>query len=116
MDKLNLMHSDQIKEDTPDFHAGDTLEVHQRIAEGNKERIQVFAGVVIKLKGSGVGKTFTIRKISNGVGVERIFPVNSPYISKIVRLKEGKVRQAKIYYFRKRKGKSARIQEVRKSK
>ena len=116
MDKLNALHADQIKTDRPDFHAGDTLDVHQRIVEGNKERIQVFTGVVIQVKGSGVGKSFTIRKISNGIGVERIFPLNSPFIEKIVRVKEGKVRQARIYYFRQRKGKSARIQEVRKGK
>ncbi len=116
MNKLNDLHSDQMKTDRPDFHAGDTLDVHQRIVEGNKERIQIFTGVVIQVKGTGVGKTFTIRKISNGIGVERIFPLNSPFIDKIVRVKEGKVRQARIYYFRQRRGKSARIQEVRKRK
>ncbi|MBU4487166.1 MAG: 50S ribosomal protein L19 [Candidatus Delongbacteria bacterium] len=116
MDKLNSLHSEQIVTDRPDFHAGDTLDVHLRIVEGNKERIQVFSGVVIQVKGTGVGKTFTIRKISNGVGVEKILPLNSPFIDKIVKVKEGKVRQARIYYFRERKGKSARIKEVKKGK
>ena len=116
MNKLNDLHSDQMKTDRPDFHSGDTLDVHLRIVEGNKERIQIFSGVVIQVKGTGVGKTFTIRKISNGIGVEKILPLNSPFIDKIVRVKEGKVRQSRIYYFRERRGKSARIKEVRKKK
>lgn len=116
MDIVNSLNREQIAPDRPDFHAGDTLDVHLRIVEGNKERIQIFSGVVIQVKGTGVGKTFTVRKISNGIGVEKIFPLNSPFIDKIVRVKEGKVRQARIYYFRERRGKSARIQEVRKGK
>ncbi len=116
MDFLHSLTPEQIKTDVPDFHAGDTLDVHLRIVEGNKERIQVFSGVVIQVKGTGVGKTFTVRKISNGIGVEKILPINSPFIDKIVKVKEGKVRQARIYYFRERRGKSARIKEVKRSK
>ncbi len=109
---VNTLNQEQIKTDRPEFRAGDTLDVHLRIVEGNKERIQIFSGVVIQVKGTGVGKSFTIRKISNGIGVEKILPLNSPFIDKIVKVKEGKVRQARIYYFRERRGKSARIKEV----
>ncbi|MDD3044661.1 MAG: 50S ribosomal protein L19 [Candidatus Delongbacteria bacterium] len=116
MDFLHSLNTDQVKTDRPEFKAGDTLDVHIRIVEGNKERVQVFSGVVIQVKGTGVGKTFTIRKISNGIGVEKILPLNSPFIDKIVKVKEGKVRQARIYYFRERRGKSARIKEVKKGK
>lgn len=115
MNFLDSLNTDQLKKDIPEFKAGDTLDVHLRIVEGNKERIQVFSGVVIQVKGTGVGKTFTIRKISNGIGVEKILPLHSPFIDKIVKVKEGKVRQARIFYFRERRGKSARIKEVRKS-
>jgi len=116
MDIVNSLNREQIVADRPDFHAGDSLDVYLKIVEGNKERIQVYSGVVIQVKGTGVGKTFTVRKISNGIGVEKIFPLNSPFIDKIVRVKEGKVRQARIYYFRERRGKSARIQEAKKGK
>jgi len=116
MDFLHSLTPEQIRTDRPEFKAGDSLDVHLRIVEGNKERIQVFSGVVIQVKGTGVGKTFTIRKISNGIGVEKILPLNSPFIDKIVKVKEGKVRQARIYYFRERRGKSARIKEVKKGK
>jgi large subunit ribosomal protein L19 len=97
----------------PDFKAGDTITVHYRITEGNKERIQQYQGVVIQRKGSGSTATFTVRKISNNVGVERIFPVASPYIDRIDVNKRGQVRRARIFYLRDRKGKSARIQEKR---
>lgn len=97
----------------PDFKAGDTITVHYKIVEGNKERIQQFQGVVIQRKGSGSTATFTVRKISNNVGVERIFPVASPYIDKIDVNKRGDVRRARIYYLRGLRGKSARITEKR---
>jgi large subunit ribosomal protein L19 len=93
------------------FAPGDTLRVHVRIKEGDKERVQVFQGTVIGRRGSGVGATFTVRKVSGGVGVERIFPLHSPNISKIERLKQGDVRRAKLYYLRDLSGKSARITE-----
>ncbi len=97
----------------PDFSAGDTVTVYYRIKEGNKERIQAFRGVVIQIRGKGIGKTFTVRKISNGIGVERIFPFNSPFIEKVEVNKHGKVRRARIYYLRNLSGKKARIKEKR---
>ena len=97
-----------------DFAPGDTLRVHVRIKEGDKERVQVFQGTVIGRRGGGVGETFTVRKISGGIGVERVFPLHSPNISKIERLRQGHVRRAKLYYLRKLSGKSARIAEKKK--
>lgn len=99
------------KHNLPDFGPGDTISVHYKIKEGNKERVQVFQGVVIQRRGSGFTETFTVRKMSNGVGVERIFPISTPNIDKIEVNKEGKVRRARIFYLRDRKGKSARIKE-----
>lgn len=99
------------KLDLPNFGAGDTITVHYKIIEGKKERIQLFQGVVIQRRGNGYSETFTVRKISNGVGVERIFPIYSPNIEKLEVNKEGKVRRARIFYFRGRKGKAARIKE-----
>ena len=99
--------------DVPNFTAGDTLTVYYKIREGNKERIQFFKGVVIQRKGTGSTETFTIRKMSSGIGVERIFPVNSPLIDKIELNKKGKVRRARIFYLRNLTGKSARIKEKR---
>jgi len=116
MDFINTLNQEQIREDIPAFHSGDTLDVYLKIVEGTKERIQLFTGTVIQVRGTGVGKTFTIRKISNGIGVERIIPLNSPQIDKIVRVKEGKVRRSRIFYFRQRRGKSARIKEARKGR
>ncbi len=113
MSKVDALVADQLKDDMPDFGAGDTLSVHAKVREGNKERIQVFEGVVIKRKGAGINATFTIRKISNGIGVERIFPLHSPNIDKIVKLRSGKVRRSKIYYLRELRGKAARIAEKR---
>lgn len=98
----------------PDFKAGDNISVHYKIVEGSKERIQIFRGDVIQVKGSGITRTFTVRKISNGVGVERIFPYFSPSIDTIELHKKGKVRRARIYYLRDLKGKAARIKESRK--
>lgn len=100
MDKIKLMEATQLKKDIPEFKTGDTLNVHVRVVEGDKERIQQFTGVVIARRGSGVNMTFTVRKISDGVGVERIFPLHSPRIAKIERVKEGRVRRAKLYYLR----------------
>ncbi len=107
MEKINLVTAPQIRKDLPIFHPGDTVSVHVKVIEGDKERIQQFQGIVMGIRGSGIGKTFRVRKISNGVGVERIFPIHSPSISKIELLREGKVRRAKLYYLRKLTGKSA---------
>ncbi|MBX2991569.1 MAG: 50S ribosomal protein L19 [Bacteroidetes bacterium] len=100
MDKLKLVDATQMKSDLPGFSAGDTINVHVRVIEGDKERIQQFQGVVIGRHGSGMSATFTVRKVSDGVGVERIFPLHSPRIAKIERVKEGSVRRAKMYYVR----------------
>ena len=111
MDLLTLVEQEQTRKDIPDFRPGDTVSVHTKVVEGSRERIQVFEGTVIARKGSGLKETFTVRKISYGVGVERIFPVNSPRIDKIEVVKKGKVRRAKLYYMRKLRGKAARIKE-----
>ena len=100
MDKIRLVDATQMKNDIPDFSSGDTINVHVRVVEGDKERIQQFQGVVIGRHGSGMSATFTVRKISDGVGVERIFPLHSPRIAKIEKVKEGAVRRAKLYYLR----------------
>ena len=109
---VNEVTARQLKKDVPAFSSGDTVKVYVRIIENNKERIQVFQGVVMQRRGSGVSETFTVRKISSGVGVERTFPVNSPVISKIELVKRGKVRRSRITYLRKRSGKAARIKEI----
>ncbi|QMU09217.1 50S ribosomal protein L19 [Levilactobacillus suantsaii] len=109
------INQDQLRDDIPDFRAGDTVRVHARIVEGSRERIQLFDGVVIKRKGSGIQATYTVRKISSGVGVERIFPLHSPRVAKIEVLRQGRVRRAKLYYLRDRNGKAARIPERRRS-
>lgn len=100
MDKLKLVEATQMKSDLPKFNAGDTVNVHVRVIEGDKERIQHFQGVVMGKRGSGLRATFTVRKVSNGVGVERIFPLHSPRLAKIEVVKEGTVRRAKMYYLR----------------
>ena len=112
-DMMNLVEATQLKEDIPEFNSGDTVNVHVRVIEGEKERIQQYQGVVIAFKGSGSRRTFMVRKVSNGVGVERIFPLFSPRIAKIEVVRHGSVRRAKLYYLRERKGKSARIKETR---
>jgi large subunit ribosomal protein L19 len=99
--------------DVPDFRAGDTIKVHVKVVEGNRSRVQVFQGVVIRVQGSGIGRSFTVRKVSFGVGVERTFPLHSPTIAKIEVLSRGRVRRAKLYYLRERRGKRARIRELR---
>lgn len=108
-----MVSTDQLQQDLPEFGPGDTVAVHIKVIEGDKERVQVFQGVVLQKKGSGINTTFTVRKISNGIGVERIFPLHSPRITKIERLRAGKVRRAKLFYLRKLKGKAARIEEKR---
>ncbi len=106
---LNKIAPDQIKNDLPQFRGGDHIKVHVRVIEGNKERIQAFEGDVISIRGAGINRTFTVRKISSGVGVERIFRLNSPKIAKIELLKQGDVRRAKLFYLRGLSGKAARI-------
>ena len=110
---LNSIVKDQLKTDVPEFKAGDTVKVHVRIVEGDRERIQLFEGVVIKRHGGGISETFTVRKISYGVGVERTFPVHTPKIEKIDVVRRGRVRRAKLYYLRNLRGKAARIREIR---
>ena len=112
MDKVINAVSEHIRDDLPSFRSGDTINVGVKVVEGTKSRVQNFEGVVIaKSSGGGMDKTFTVRKISNGVGVERIFPLNSPNIESIKVIKQGKVRRAKLYYLRNLKGKAARIKE-----
>ena len=113
MDIVNLTTAGQLKSDIPEFKPGDSLKVHVRVIEGEKERTQIFEGVCIKRKGSGIHETFTVHKVSNGIGVERIFPIHSPRISKIERIRIGRVRRAKLYYLRSLRGKAARIAEKR---
>ncbi|WP_163653838.1 50S ribosomal protein L19 [Listeria sp. PSOL-1] len=104
---------DQLKSDIPSFRPGDTVRVHAKVVEGTRERIQIFEGVVIKRRGAGISETFTVRKISYGVGVERTFPVHTPRIAKLEVIRRGKVRRAKLYYLRNLRGKAARIKEIR---
>lgn len=110
---IEAVTKSQLRKDLPSFRPGDTLRVHVRIIEGTRERIQVFEGIVIKRRGGGVSETFTVRKISSGVGVERTFPLHTPKIEKIEVKRRGKVRRAKLYYLRSLRGKAARIQEIR---
>ena len=115
MDKIKLVTAAQIRNDIPAFHPGDTISVSVKVVEGDKERIQQFKGIVMGIRGRGISKTFRVRKISNGVGVERIFPMSSPKIAKVEILKEGSVRRAKLYYLRKLTGKAAtKIKEKKK--
>ncbi|MCX6640077.1 MAG: 50S ribosomal protein L19 [bacterium] len=111
MRELHLSTSPQLKTDLPEFKAGDTIKVHVRVIEGDKERIQVFQGTVLQRSGAGINEMFTVRKISAGVGVERIFPLHSPRIAQIETLRRGKVRRAKLYYLSDLHGKAARIKE-----
>jgi|UniRef100_A0A7C5ENX4 large subunit ribosomal protein L19 len=113
MKRVEQLSREQMRTDLPDFRPGDTVEVHVRIVEGDKERIQVFKGVVLRKRGGLTGATFTVRKVSYGVGVERIFPLHSPAIEKVVVVNRGKVNQSRIYYLRKLSGKAARIREKR---
>ncbi|RKY83111.1 50S ribosomal protein L19 [candidate division KSB1 bacterium] len=111
MGKLEVVSFQKLKKDIPEFKPGDTVEVHFKVVEGDKERTQVFKGTVIRRRGSGISETFTVRKVSNGIGVERIFPLHSPRIQLIKRTREGRVRRAKLYYLRNLKGKASRIKE-----
>jgi len=113
MNKTDLVEKPRLREDIPVFRPGDTVRVHVRVAEAGRERIQVFQGVVIRRQNGGLRETFTVRKISFGVGVERTFPLHSPTVSKIEVMTHGRVRRAKLYYLRERRGKKARIRERR---
>ena len=113
MDVIMNLEREQMRIDLPAFTSGDTIRVHTRIKEGDKERIQIFQGVVIRKRKGGLGATFTVRKVSYGVGVERIFPLHSPNIDRIDVITRGKVRRARLYYMRKLRGKAARIKEKR---
>jgi len=110
---IDEITKEQLRTDLPDFRPGDTVRVHVKVIEGNRERIQLFEGVVIKRRGGGISETFTVRKVSYGVGVERTFPVHSPKIAKLEVVRRGKVRRAKLYYLRNLRGKAARIKEIR---
>ena len=112
MDLLRAVDSSQMRTDLPRFRAGDTVRVHVKIKEGEKYRIQVFEGVVIAQKNNGISSTFTVRKVSLGYGIERIFPLHSPIIEKLEVVKSGKVRRARLYYLRGRRGKAARLKEA----
>ena len=113
MNVIEMLEKEQMRGDIPSFMPGDTVKVHARIREGEKERIQVFQGVVIRKRNGNTGATFTVRKISYGIGVERIFPFHSPLIDKVEVLSRGKVRRSRLYYLRKLRGKAARIKEKR---
>jgi large subunit ribosomal protein L19 len=113
MDTLQVLDREQMRTDIPQFKPGDTVKVHVRIKEGDKERIQIFQGVVIRKRKGTVNSTFTVRKISYGVGVERIFPLHSPMIDRIELVSRGRVRRSRLYYLRKLRGKAARIRELR---
>lgn len=115
MEKIKLVEVANMKDDIPEFRPGDTVRVHVKVREAQKERIQVYEGIVIARKGGGSSETITVRKVSFGVGVERIFPLHSPIIDKIEVKRYGRVRRAKLYYLRKLKGKAARIKELRKN-
>ena len=113
MNVLDTVDATSLRKDIPNFRPGDELKVHVRVIEGNKSRIQVFQGLVISRKGSGIRETFTVRKISYGVGVERVFPVHAPVIEKIELVRKGEVRRSKLYYLRDLRGKAAKIRERR---
>ena len=112
MDKLQAFASEQLKENVPSIQIGDTVKVHNRIKEGSRERIQIFEGTVIARHGGGVTETFTVRRVSYGVGVEKIFPVHSPNVEKVEFVRHGKVRRAKLYYLRDKVGKKSKLKEV----
>jgi large subunit ribosomal protein L19 len=113
MHTLQEVEKEYLRTDLPDFRAGDTVRLHVKVAEGDKERIQIFQGVVIRRRGSGIRASFAVRKVSAGVGVERVFPLHSPVIGKIEVVRRGRVRRAKLYYLRGLRGKAARIEERR---
>ena len=111
MDIIKILEDEQLRNDLPDFNVGDTVQVHYKVKEGTRERIQIFEGVVIKRQGGGVRETFTVRRLSYGVGVERTFPLHSPRIEKVVITRKGKARRARLYYLRQRQGKAAKVKE-----
>ena len=113
MNTLDALDADSLRDDIPDFRPGDSVKVHVRVVEGNRSRIQVFQGVVIRRQGGGIRETFTVRKVSFGVGVERTFPVHTPVVEKIEVVSRGDVRRAKLYYLRELRGKAAKIKEKR---
>ena len=113
MNTLDALDADSLRADIPDFRPGDTVKVHVRVVEGNRSRIQVFQGVIIRRQGGGIRETFTVRKVSFGVGVERTFPVHTPVVEKIEVVTRGDVRRAKLYYLRELRGKAAKIKEKR---
>lgn len=113
---MESITNEQLRSDIPTFRPGDTVRVHARVVEGTRERIQLFEGVVIKRRGAGISETYTVRKISGGVGVERTFPVHTPRVAQIEVIRHGKVRRAKLYYLRALNGKAARIKEARRQK
>jgi large subunit ribosomal protein L19 len=112
MDALKIMTEGMLKEERPNINIGDVVKVHVKIREGERERIQVFEGTIIARKGSGVSETFTVRRVSYGVGVEKVFPVNSPNVAKVELVRSGKVRRSKLYYLRDRVGKAAKVKEL----
>jgi large subunit ribosomal protein L19 len=115
MNTLDALDADSLRTDIPEFRPGDTVKVHVRVVEGNRSRIQVFQGVVIRRQGGGIRETFTVRKVSFGVGVERTFPVHTPVVDRIELVTRGDVRRAKLYYLRELRGKAAKIKEKRES-
>jgi len=113
VDIIKNLEAEQMKDNIPDFKVGDTVQVHYNVKEGNRERIQVFEGTVIKRQGGGIRETFTVRRLSYGVGVEGTFPLHSPRVEKLVVTTRGKVRRAKLFYLRERQGKSAKVKEMK---
>ena len=111
MNIIKMIEAEQLKDQLPAFNVGDTVQVHYKVVEGTRERIQIFEGTIIKIQGEGSRRTFTVRRLSYGVGVERTFPVNSPRVEKVVIIRRGKARRSKLFYIRKRQGKSARVKE-----
>lgn len=112
MDALKIMTEGMLKEERPNNNIGDVVKVHVKIREGERERIQIFEGTIIARKGSGVSETFTVRRVSYGVGVEKVFPVNSPNVAKVELVRSGRVRRSKLYYLRDRVGKAAKVKEL----
>lgn len=112
MDALKIMTDGMLKEERPNINVGDVVKVHVKIREGERERIQIFEGTIIARKGSGISETFTVRRVSYGVGVEKVFPVNSPNVAKVELVRSGKVRRSKLYYLRDRVGKAAKVKEL----
>ena len=111
MNIIQILENEQKKENLPEFNVGDTVQVHYRVKEGTRERIQIFEGTVIRRQGGGIGETFTVRRLSYGVGVERTFPLHSPRVENIVVTRRGSTRRAKLYYIRERQGKAAKVKE-----